>query len=104
MVPKNHRKTPQRVISLVEGLINLSKKYPDNIDFITEFPSPARDVVALVHDDTYLQKLESLELTDEPKQIFNESDQSDMDTYVSKNSMEAALKAAGAALCAIQLV
>lgn len=106
LVPKFHRETPQRLLALKEAFLSLTKKYPDNLEMITEFPSSSQKIVALVHDENYLQKLENhaLTITDEPQQVFNETDESDMDTYMSKNSMEAALKAVGAVIYAVQLV
>lgn len=105
MVPKSHRETPYRLQSITEGLYFLQKKYPENLDIVTDFPIAQRSIISVVHDENYLYKLEHTEHTDEPKQIFNETNkQTDMDTYMSKFSLQASYTAVGAVIYAVHLV
>lgn len=122
-VPKWHLEKPERLMGVMAGMEVLKEEYPDYIDILPDVPPVSRysyigyrniyfsrDILLLAHEDSYLRKIEAAvpksEIPMHVSQLSQdiERDPEDRDTWMSSQSYEAALRAAGSVVKAIDLV
>lgn len=95
----------------MKGVYSLKEKYPKSIKIVDDFEPVELNWLLLAHSVQYYKKLEkSVPLTDEPQHITQYTSQpdnrayEDFDTFMSANSLKAAVYAAGSVCRAIDSV
>ncbi len=110
-VPRWHLERPSRVSQVIEGIRSLRKHFPSKITIIEDIPKADRKILTMVHDESYIVKMEAqkpdLDEGPTPATQFSVDDArpaEDCDTFMSHFSFEAALTAAGSVCKAVDLV
>src|SRR5690606_21169738 len=98
------------------------KDFPDALSFVMDFPPASREILITVHNEKYINNIEAslpkddnpgiqtCHLFDSPEHVTQYMETEDLrgtqdfDTFMSQNSLEAALLAAGAVCVAVDMV
>jgi len=115
-VPSWHLERPARLKTVIEAINMIKKKRPNYLRVVDNITPATPTQLSLVHSANYLEKLKELDNKInsgvEQDSIMhatqfsetNSRDSDDKDTYISKNSYTAAMKAAGAVCQAVDLL
>lgn len=111
LVPPEHHEQPERLVSVMTGVRSVKEKYPNSVVVVEDFEPVHLNDLLLAHSVNYYKKLErSVPTTDEPQHITQYSSQfdtrsfEDFDTFMSSNSLKAALYAAGSVCKAVDSI
>eukprot|EP01119_Soliformovum_irregulare_P015036 TRINITY_DN4183_c0_g1_i1.p1 TRINITY_DN4183_c0_g1~~TRINITY_DN4183_c0_g1_i1.p1 ORF type:complete len:677 (-),score=205.00 TRINITY_DN4183_c0_g1_i1:55-2085(-) len=111
-VPKWHLEKPERLLCVMEGIQEVSSVFPEALHISSEFSEVDRKILEMVHDVSYIHKMETqIPTSDNPEHVTQYSQESlddrgsqDFDTFMSQGSWQAALYAAGAVCVALDKV
>src|SRR5579863_8722357 len=105
ITPPNHPEQPARLARAMEVLVALNWLERDGLVQLSP-RAATEDELAAVHDRTYIQQVREAceKVAGQEQQDGRKSVYFAMDTYVSARSYEAALKAAGAPITAIDAI
>lgn len=99
LVPKGHKEVPERLEEIIKILTEMKKKY-STLVVSNEITDIDEEFLLKAHSADYLTRIQKLAFSQKSGTHYKR----DVDTFISENSMEAALKAASSVCEAINQV